>query len=51
MAKSGRARSDFENSGTAFVITGTDQEKEAARGLVKSQVSFYGSTPAYRPAP
>src|SRR3954471_10512404 len=39
MAKSGRARADYETSGTAFVITGTDQEKEAARGLVKSQVS------------
>jgi probable F420-dependent oxidoreductase len=49
MAKSGRDRADYETSGTAFVITGTDQEKEAARGLVKSQVSFYGSTPAYRP--
>jgi probable F420-dependent oxidoreductase len=49
LAKSGRARADYETSGTAFVITGTDQEKEAARGLVKSQVSFYGSTPAYRP--
>jgi probable F420-dependent oxidoreductase len=48
-AKGGRARSDYETSGTAFVITGTEQEKEAARGLVKSQVSFYGSTPAYRP--
>jgi probable F420-dependent oxidoreductase len=48
MAKSGRARADYETSGTAFVITGNDQEKEAARGLVKSQVSFYGSTPAYR---
>ena len=48
-AKGGRTRSDYETSGTAFVITGTDQEKEAARGLVKSQVSFYGSTPAYRP--
>jgi probable F420-dependent oxidoreductase len=48
MAKSGRDRIQYETSGTAFVITGTDQEKEAARGLVKSQVSFYGSTPAYR---
>jgi probable F420-dependent oxidoreductase len=48
-AKGGRNRADYETSGTAFVITGTDQEKEAARGLVKSQVSFYGSTPAYRP--
>lgn len=49
MEKSDRKRADYETSGTAFVITGTDQEKEAARGLVKSQVSFYGSTPAYRP--
>jgi probable F420-dependent oxidoreductase len=49
MAKGGRDRADYETSGTAFVITGTDQEKEVARGLVKSQVSFYGSTPAYRP--
>jgi probable F420-dependent oxidoreductase len=49
MAKSDRKRAEYETSGTAFVITGTDQEKEAARGLVKSQVSFYGSTPAYRP--
>jgi probable F420-dependent oxidoreductase len=48
-AKGGRARGDFETSYTAFVITGTDQEREASRGLVKSQVSFYGSTPAYRP--
>ena len=48
-AKGDRSRGDYETSGTAFVITGTDQEKEAARGLVRSQVSFYGSTPAYRP--
>jgi probable F420-dependent oxidoreductase len=51
LAKSGgRTRADFETSYTAFVITGaTEQEREAAKGAVKGQVSFYGSTPAYRP--
>ena len=49
LAKAGRKRDDFEFSYPAFVISGsTDAEKEAAAGLVKSQVSFYGSTPAYR---
>ncbi|MGI8792006.1 MAG: LLM class F420-dependent oxidoreductase [Acidimicrobiales bacterium] len=49
LAKAGRSRDDFEFSYPAFVISGNnDGEKEAAAGLVKSQVSFYGSTPAYR---
>jgi probable F420-dependent oxidoreductase len=51
MAKAGRTRenSDFELSLPAFVVTGANEgEREAATGLVKSQVSFYGSTPAYR---
>jgi hypothetical protein len=48
-AKAGRARADFETSYTAFVITGSEAEREAARTMVKGQVSFYGSTPAYRP--
>ncbi len=47
--KGGRTRTDFETSYTAFVITGNEQEREAARTMVKGQVSFYGSTPAYRP--
>jgi len=46
--KSGRDRATFETSYTAFVITGNDQEREASRGMVRNQVSFYGSTPAYR---
>ena len=51
MAKAGRSRDDrsFELSLPAFVVTGANEgEREAATGLVKSQVSFYGSTPAYR---
>ena len=49
LAKAGRKREDFEFSYPAFVVSGsTDAEKEAAAGLVRSQVSFYGSTPAYR---
>jgi probable F420-dependent oxidoreductase len=49
MAKAGRSRADFETSYTAFVITGNEQERERAKAAVKQQVSFYGSTPAYRP--
>jgi probable F420-dependent oxidoreductase len=48
-AKGGRARADFETSYTAFVITGNEQERERSKAAVRSQVSFYGSTPAYRP--
>lgn len=49
LAKAGRRREDFELSYPAFVVSGSnDAEKEAAAGLVRSQVSFYGSTPAYR---
>jgi probable F420-dependent oxidoreductase len=49
LAKAERKRDDFQFSYTAFVVTGTEQEREAAAGLVRGQVSFYGSTPAYRP--
>lgn len=49
MAISGRQRSDFEISLTAFVATGTnDDEIAKAKDAVRSQVSFYGSTPAYK---
>jgi probable F420-dependent oxidoreductase len=48
-AKGGRARVDFETSYTAFVISGNEQERKAAATAVRGQVSFYGSTPAYRP--
>jgi len=48
LAAGERKREDFQLAYTGFVVTGNDQEKEAAAGMVRSQVSFYGSTPAYR---
>ena len=49
MALSGRSRDDFEICLPAFVVTGRDDAEvaQAASG-VRQQVSFYGSTPAYR---
>ena len=49
-AKSGRTLDDIEISGPAFVVTGTTEEEMAASiAGTKRQISFYGSTPAYRP--
>jgi len=51
LARAGRRREDFEISVPCFVITGdTEAEVGTMRGLVRSQISFYGSTPAYRGA-
>jgi probable F420-dependent oxidoreductase len=37
-------------AGSSFVITGPDaQTREKLRGFVRQQISFYGSTPTYRP--
>ncbi len=48
--KAGRTREDCKISTSAFVIVGdTPQEREGMKGLVKQQISFYASTPAYRP--
>jgi len=50
MARSGRDRAEFEISGPMFVVTGTTEEEMAKSAAgVRQQVSFYGSTPAYRP--
>lgn len=43
-AKAGRAISEIEVAGSVFVIT-SDQERE----FVRQQISFYASTPSYRP--
>jgi probable F420-dependent oxidoreductase len=43
LAKSGRARSDFKVSATAFAVTSPDEDL-----LVRSQIAFYASTPSYR---
>jgi probable F420-dependent oxidoreductase len=43
-----RTAGDFEYATTAFVITGDEAQQEAMAGLARSQLAFYGSTPAYR---
>jgi len=49
MTKSGRDRKEFEISGPAFVVTGANEkEVERAAAATRQQISFYGSTPAYR---
>ena len=50
LAKAGRSRADFEVSAPLIVVSGMDREAFArSRQLVKMQLAFYGSTPAYRP--
>lgn len=49
LAKSGRNRADFQISYPAFLVTGDNEESFARnRDLVKRQIAFYGSTPAYK---
>jgi probable F420-dependent oxidoreductase len=50
LAKAGKSRLDVQVSYPGFVVTGTtEQEMAAAAGMVKAQIAFYGSTPAYKP--
>jgi probable F420-dependent oxidoreductase len=50
LAASGRVRSDVEISYPGMVVTGPDEAGFAtAAKAVKTQLAFYGSTPAYRP--
>lgn len=45
----GKSRSDFSVAYPAFVVTGsTEEERQQAEMMVKGQIAFYGSTPAYR---
>ena len=45
----GRAREDVEMVGTAFVISGRNEEEMAAtKFAAKLQIAFYASTPSYR---
>ena len=49
-ARAGRTLDDIEISGPAFVATGVDEASfTASKDGVRQQISFYGSTPAYRP--
>ena len=49
-ARAGRTIEGFEITAPAFIVA-RDTEEELAEGieLVKQQIAFYGSTPAYRP--
>jgi probable F420-dependent oxidoreductase len=49
LAKGERAREAFQVSYPGFIVTGTPEEQETATSMVKAQIAFYGSTPAYRP--
>ena len=48
--KAGKSREDFEISYPVFVVTGRNEEEmEEARVTTAKAISFYGSTPAYKP--
>jgi probable F420-dependent oxidoreductase len=50
LAKSGRARENYEISGGGFLATGPDDATVAERfEWVRRRVAFYGSTPSYYP--
>jgi probable F420-dependent oxidoreductase len=50
LAKSGRRRADIELSSSIFVIPADEPTQEAAgEAEVRRQISFYASTPPYRP--
>ncbi len=50
LATGGRSRSQLEISCQLILVTGRDEEEfTAARNGARAQISFYGSTPAYRP--
>jgi len=51
LAKAGRDRKNFDVSFQLMVVSGhNDEEFEKAAGIVRQQIAFYGSTPAYRVA-
>ncbi|HEY4001260.1 MAG TPA: TIGR03617 family F420-dependent LLM class oxidoreductase [Candidatus Xenobia bacterium] len=47
LQKSGRSRNELSVAGPAFVITGDEGQAAQMEGLVRQQIAFYGSTPAY----
>jgi probable F420-dependent oxidoreductase len=49
-AKAGRTREGFEITAPSMVVAADTEEEIADRvAMVKQQIAFYGSTPAYRP--
>ncbi|MFQ5594741.1 MAG: TIGR03617 family F420-dependent LLM class oxidoreductase [Anaerolineae bacterium] len=50
MDNAGRTRAEIQLVAPVFVITGTNQaETDQVREEVRAQISFYASTPSYRP--
>lgn len=48
--KAGRSLEQVEISATVFAVVGdSEEERAAARAAVRQQISFYASTPSYRP--
>jgi probable F420-dependent oxidoreductase len=50
-AKAGKTLEGFELTAPAFIVARDSDDDELAKGIamVKQQIGFYGSTPAYRP--
>ena len=49
LARSGRTLEDFSISYTPFIVSGKDEAtREKEKQTVRSRISFYGSTPAYK---
>jgi probable F420-dependent oxidoreductase len=50
LARAGRARADITVACQAIIASGaTEEELVNAKNMARAQISFYGSTPAYRP--
>ncbi|MEH6593501.1 MAG: TIGR03617 family F420-dependent LLM class oxidoreductase, partial [Halioglobus sp.] len=50
LEQSGRSRDGFDISSPVMVVSGDSEERfEQNRQAVRTQLAFYGSTPAYRP--
>jgi probable F420-dependent oxidoreductase len=50
LRSAGKSRSSFNISSPVMVVSGTDQAHfEQNKQAVRTQIAFYGSTPAYRP--
>jgi probable F420-dependent oxidoreductase len=48
--KAGRSLDDFEISAPSMIVAAdSEEELQAGTEMVRSQIGFYGSTPAYRP--
>ncbi|MFN8104661.1 MAG: TIGR03617 family F420-dependent LLM class oxidoreductase [Acidimicrobiia bacterium] len=47
LAKAGKTRDGFEFATTTFVLTGDERQQDAMAAMARTQIAFYGSTPAY----